>query len=236
MPRGVVFDRDGALVQERTNEQVLFEILHPLFPHLKLAELASAEEASRAAWREQTHELPRGQRWGPEIRRTCLQATIDALGLPENEGEVLSRLEQYWDVFRVKGLSPGAALCLTALGGARRPLAVFAQSLRSSIEVRGELERLGIARHFAVILSAEDLPWDKPDVHVFDAIAVKMGLSPAELYYVGSDPVLDVVGPREAGLEPILIDRSSGTGGARPSEVRTVANLAQLPSLLSGLP
>lgn len=232
MLKAVVFDRGGTLVRERPGEQVLHEILNPLGFHISPQDLARAEEASRDRWKGQYGSLPRGQRWNLDIRRDCLKAALESLKLPGDQDDLLIRLDTFWDSIRILGTYAGVRPCLSALAGSRIPMGVLAQTLRSSIEVRAELERLGVGRYFKAVLSVEDTPWDKPDPRTFQAIAERMGVSPSEVLFVGDDPEKDVEGARKAGMTPVLVVRREN---ATFEGVTVVQHLAQLPSLLPTL-
>jgi putative hydrolase of the HAD superfamily len=230
--QAVLFDRGGTLVHERPGERVLYEILHPSHPSITSADLERAEATSKAFWREHHSGLPRGHRWNPDIRRACLKASLDALHLEGDTDDDLHRLDDYWDAIRIEGLYAGVHPCLSGLSAEKVPLGVLAQTLRTSNEVRAELERLGIARHFQLILSVEDLPWDKPDPRVFHEACQRLGSPPAEVLFVGDDPEMDGRGATSAGLSVVLVDRKGTLGG---SEFPTIPNLAQLPGYVSTL-
>ena len=228
----MVFDRGGTLVRERTGEQILHEVLHPLDPSIPPEALARAEEASRAYWREHARDLPRGQRWTPEIRRACLGATVAALPTKLDPAEVLPRLEEYWDVLRVEGLYAGVRPCLAALHAGRYASGPRAPPRARSGVFRPEVVRRGVGRYLTTVLSVEDLPWDKPDPRVFEAMAEKMGLPPSDLLFVGDDLDLDVVGPAKVGMRGCLVERP---GNPLHEEVLHVANLTEVPALLTTL-
>lgn len=231
--KAVIFDRLTALIRERTSEQVLAMILRPAHPEIKAAAFAHAQEASRAWWRAHAKDLPRGERWSAEIRLFCLQAALDDLHLPGDTEDDLQRLDQCWDAFRIEGLYAGVHPCLTALSALHLSLGVLAQSLRSSIEIRAELERLGIARHFEAIISVEDLDWDKPDPRTFQTVAEKLKAPPNETLFIGGDYEVDALGARSAGMTPVLVDRKGVQ--QTHTDVTRIPNLAALPSLIASM-
>lgn len=80
-----------------------------------------------------------------------------------------------------------------------------------------DLTRIGLSEYFAVSLNARGIGAAKPDRRCFDHLARSLALTPAEILYVGDDPLLDVEAARGAGLRTAWMNR---TGGAWPAPVR----------------
>ncbi|MCE2414674.1 HAD family hydrolase [Candidatus Poribacteria bacterium] len=93
-------------------------------------------------------------------------------------------------------------------------------------------ERLGIAHYFDIIVASHDarVLSAKPDPHIFNYTLTAVGVSAAEAVHVGDTYEADIVGAKNAGIRPILIDRD-GTQTGRWRE--TIRNLSELPELLS---
>ena len=70
-----------------------------------------------------------------------------------------------------------------------------------------DLQRVGIHAHFTCHVCARDTGFTKPDARIFHAAAAQLGLAPGDILHVGDDPVMDVVGAREAGLRTAWINR-----------------------------
>ena len=94
-------------------------------------------------------------------------------------------------------------------------------------------ERLRIADYFDVIVVSHDerVRSAKPDPHIFNWTLAAVGVSAEEVVHVGDTYEADVIGARNAGIRPILIDRD-GTQVGRWRE--TIQSLTELPELLSG--
>ena len=71
-----------------------------------------------------------------------------------------------------------------------------------------DLDMIGIRAHFAHHVCARDSGVAKPDPRIFVLAAERLGVAPEEILHVGDDPVLDVVGARDAGLRTAWINRS----------------------------
>jgi putative hydrolase of the HAD superfamily len=46
----------------------------------------------------------------------------------------------------------------------------------------------------------------KPDPLIFEYALRKLGVSPSEAWFIGDDPVWDVLGAKNAGIQPVLFD------------------------------
>ena len=94
-------------------------------------------------------------------------------------------------------------------------------------------ERLGIADYFDVIVASHDarVKSAKPDPYIFNYTLAVVDVSAEEAVHVGDTYEADIVGARNVGIRPILIDRD-GTQVGRWCE--TIQSLTELPKLLSG--
>lgn len=92
-------------------------------------------------------------------------------------------------------------------------------------------ERLGIADYFDAITASHDerVKSAKPDPHIFNYTLAKVGVSAEETVHVGDTYEADIVGARNVGIRPILIDRD-GTQTGKWDE--TIQSLSELPALL----
>ena len=92
-------------------------------------------------------------------------------------------------------------------------------------------ERLGIAEYFDTITASHDtlVRSEKPDSHIFNYTLEKIGVSAEEVVHVGDTYEADIVGARNVGIRPILLDRD-GTQTGRWRE--TIQSLTELPELL----
>ena len=93
-------------------------------------------------------------------------------------------------------------------------------------------ERLGIAHYFDIIVASHDarVLSAKPDPHIFNYTLAAVDVSAAEAIHVGDTYEADIVGAKNAGIRPILIDRDNTQTG-RWKE--TIQSLSELPELLS---
>ncbi len=226
----MIFERAGTLVRERTEAEILQEVLQPLGHAPGPEALARAVESAQKDWSLRYGSRPRGQRWTLEIRAEYRKAALSSLQLSGDPEEMLQRADQYWESFRISGIFAGTHPCLGALRASRVGLAALDHTLRGSIEVRAELERLGVGRYFQVVHSTEDMPWDRPDPRVFQFMVEKLKVPVGHVLYVSDDPVGALPSAQEAGLARVLVDRNEDKPVEGLTAIRT---LVELPALLA---
>lgn len=92
-------------------------------------------------------------------------------------------------------------------------------------------ERLGIADYFDAVTASHDerVKSAKPDPHIFNYTLAKVGVSAEETVHVGDTYEADIVGARNVGIRPILIDRDDTQAGKWDE---TIQSLSELPALL----
>ena len=92
-------------------------------------------------------------------------------------------------------------------------------------------ERLGIAHYFDIIVASHDtrVRSAKPDPHIFNYTLAAVGVSAEEAVHVGDTYEADIIGAKNAGIRPILIDRDNTQTGKWDE---TIQNLSELPELL----
>lgn len=88
---------------------------------------------------------------------------------------------------------------------------------------REEVERHGL--FVQAVVTCRDAGWRKPARQIFEFALGRLGASPQESLFVGDDPRWDVQGPREMGMEAILIDRQGTMTGSRESTIRRLGEL-----------
>jgi putative hydrolase of the HAD superfamily len=93
------------------------------------------------------------------------------------------------------------------------------------VSLNGVLARLGIAPLLDGILTSAQAGARKPAPAIFEQALMLAGVSAEHAIHVGDSLEEDVAGAREAGIEPVLIDRD---GRSSAPGARTVASLAEL--------
>src|SRR6202166_1025014 len=72
-----------------------------------------------------------------------------------------------------------------------------------------DLQRCGIGDLFEGHVTAAAAGAAKPDARIFSALKRLAGVSAAEVLHVGDDPLADVVGARQAGMQAVWLNRES---------------------------
>ena len=83
-------------------------------------------------------------------------------------------------------------------------------------------ERLGIARYFDVIVASHDslIRSSKPDPYIFNYTLAAVGVSAEEAVHIGDTYETDIIGAKNAGIRPILIDRDGTQAGRWQETIR----------------
>lgn len=90
------------------------------------------------------------------------------------------------------------------------------------------LEHVGIDSRFDVVADSGIIGMAKPDAGIFRYALDSIGAAPERSLHVGDIYEIDVVGARNAGITPILVDRE---GIHRREGILTVARASDLPRL-----
>ena len=92
------------------------------------------------------------------------------------------------------------------------------------------MERLGIAEYFDVITASHDarVRSEKPDPHIFNCTLAAVGVSAEEAMHVGDTFETDIVGARDVGIRPILLDRDGTQSGGWDETIRSLSELPEL--------
>lgn len=213
----------------------LDDTLWPAGPVIEAAEaalLAWLREQHPRAVRRHTVESMRNQRAGvagrfPQkshdftfVRRQALAEMFAAAGYPEGPAaddafEIFlserNRVEFYPDV-------------LPALTRLRSKYRLIALSNGNA-----DLERCGIANLFDGHVTASAAGAAKPDARIFAHLLRTAGVPPGEVLHVGDDPLADVVGAAQAGMQAVWLNRDARTWPAQLTPpARTIATLADI--------
>lgn len=91
------------------------------------------------------------------------------------------------------------------------------------------LRNTGLDGFFSEALSSQMLGHEKPERACFEAFLSRTSLDPSTTVYVGNEYIADVVGARDCGLTPLLVDRD---GKMRFADCARVSSLAELASVM----
>lgn len=77
-----------------------------------------------------------------------------------------------------------------------------------------DLESIGLAHYFQVSVAAHRYGRAKPDPAIYHAACEQLDVAPADAVYVGDDPLLDVAGAQNAGMQAIWLNRAGVEPGS----------------------
>ena len=232
MVKGILFDYGGTLVSMRADEAILLAILKALGYDFDIEAVSSAQNGFRVYWDAKYSQLPRGKRWTQAVRIGCDRVVLRELGFLDNQDKLAFHVATNWDAFRGLRLFDDVKPALHALASAGLRIGILSQNLKSSPQLRAELEALGIGDYFSHVLTSEDAGYDKPDPRLYRYASHLMELEPSELCHVGNDYERDVVGARNARIIPILLDRE---GQGTHKDCLVIRSLEEIPNLVSQL-
>ena len=197
-------------------EKILLDWLKVRYPRAARGHTSESMRAARTRlaiqYPERSHDLT-------FLRRHALARQFQAAGYAESGCdeameiflEARNRVEFYDDV----------RPALTRLRAAYRLYAVS--------NGNADLERCGIGDLFEGHVTAISAGAAKPDARIFAALAEMAGVSPEEVLHVGDDPLADVVGARQAGMQAVWLNRDSRTWPvALAPPARTISTLAEI--------
>jgi HAD superfamily hydrolase (TIGR01509 family) len=92
-----------------------------------------------------------------------------------------------------------------------------------------DLQRCGIADLFAGHVTAIAAGAAKPDARIFARLKQVAGVEAAQIMHIGDDPLADVIGATQAGMQAVWLNRDARdwpSGFAAPA--RTITSLAEI--------
>jgi putative hydrolase of the HAD superfamily len=224
-PQAVLLDALGTLLRLEPPAPRLLEELGSRGVEVTPAAAERAVAAEIAYYRANLH-LGRTPDSLAGLRRRCAEVMGAELGeeaLALGAGE-LTRILLASLVFTPFADAPPALARLRRLGLRLVVVSNWDCSLR---EV---LERVGLGVHLDGAVASAELGAAKPDPLPFRRGLALAGVEADRAWHVGDQVDADVAGARNAGVEPVLVDRWDG--GA-PEGVRSVRALTELPALLA---
>jgi putative hydrolase of the HAD superfamily len=159
------------------------------------------------------------------FKRRNAETTARELGI-EAPPEVLTRVADRRISFNPY---PESEAVLRRLGEMDVGLYVVSNWDLQLVEV---LERLGWMRYFDGTVVSAVSGIEKPDPRLFEEALEVSGTRGDRTVMVGNDPVADIEGAAEAGIDTVLVDRRGDVEAPRATFV--VPDLSRLPELLEG--
>lgn len=219
-PKAILFDLDDTLISAYRNPVDTWTAI--------IAEHAEALGEQDARWVTQgvifrivdflsDHEARRLWRLEADItRRLVIRQAFHRLNLARPAGSeplhgvdadrIADRFETYLN--ETMRLKPLAIETLEALAARGVVLALLTNG--SERTQRRKIKQFQLDRHFAAICIEEEVGIGKPDPAAYHGVMSALGLTPAEAWMIGDDPIWDVAMPRRLGMGAILFDDLGG--------------------------
>jgi putative hydrolase of the HAD superfamily len=94
------------------------------------------------------------------------------------------------------------------------------------------LERAGLGDALEFVIDSGLVGVEKPDPRIFRIALERAGATPARACYLGDIYAIDVIGARDAGIEPVLLDPLGQYGHL---DCATIPQVSALPELVAHL-
>jgi putative hydrolase of the HAD superfamily len=109
----------------------------------------------------------------------------------------------FWDASVTTRAMPGAREALDACHRHGIRMGVVSNSSFSQDVIRHELEKHGLAGHLEIVVVSAEYVVRKPNPLLFEIAAALIGLSPADVWFVGDAFDTDIAGARAAGMTAV---------------------------------
>lgn len=145
----------------------------------------------------------RRERWNVETPWSALTRLIyDFFGM--EFAEPMAELEMvFWKASATTRPMPGARAALADLHRSGLAVAVVSNSLFGHDVIRYELGKHGLAEYLAFVMVSAEYAVRKPNVLLFDTAAARLGVEPADIWFVGDRLDTDMAGARAAGMTAV---------------------------------
>jgi len=222
----VFLDIDGTLLWVDLDIEGYIEDLTPYAGNGGL----TAEKVAGPAWRSLRRHIEQNIRHRTEedlalFRRRNAKMTAEELGI-EAPVEVLTEVAGRRISFNPYPESEVVLHRLREMG-----TRVFAVS-NWDIELGNLLYSLGWGGYFEGVIASAVVGVEKPEGGIFEEALRVGGVSRHRVIHVGNDPITDVEGASEAGIDTVLVDRRGTTEAAVATFV--LPDLDGLPGIVEG--
>jgi len=225
----VFFDVGGTLVYSDLGHlDLLHEALIVIgYPVTREEVIQANDLARRAVARRRRRHLTRMDT--NQASRMWLDHLSEALDLdlaPETLEQELGRAIRDVETHRTVAVDPDALGLVSTLRARGMRLGVISNW---SADLPQYLESMGLARYFETIVASEAVGSPKPHREIFLRALAAMKCAARTAVHVGDDYWADVVGAREVGICPVLLDRDRE---AVHSDCLTITRLKELADLV----
>ncbi len=228
----VIFDCADTLLRLDPPREVIFrDAAAEKGFDLRLSDIAHAYELVDFAFKVKSSEL-RSLTDKSKFYRTYNAGLCAALGIHQSSERLTAVLIERFSQRRRWVAFEDAADTLRVIGE-RVPVHVLANWDKGLDDV---IRRAGLRDLLHDVAASEVLGAEKPNRACFDAFLSRNMLNPNWVVYVGNEYIADVMGAREAGMTPVLVDRDDRLAAADCLRIRALSELSALLSSFSVSP
>jgi putative hydrolase of the HAD superfamily len=222
--RTVSFDCGGTLYYEAEEDHMVFHrILLKLGYQFKPVEVEEALKDARLWWSQEkamTREVWNENAWIRLLRKMVSNLSIPNQGLAEH-------LRDYWLTEAVFRAYEDAEHTLKELKNSGFQL-ITISNVSSSRNLATYLRKAGLLEYFDMLIASGDIGFEKPSPEIF-RVASRLSKTPLEkILHVGDKYEEDYLGPRSAGMNAILIDRTGRYGDEQCLKISSLKELVDL--------
>ena len=202
--KAIVFDLFNTLIT--ADSQALSEAMSRLTQNLQQSGLALELDAFKKAHRDAALRFIKETRQhGKETHnRFWISAALESQGhnLPPDDPIIAKAVDAYFSAFPEHiQLIPGTREMLGALKGRYR-LGLLSNFTHAPA-AKAVIDSVGLTPFFDVLIISGEIGYCKPHPLVFRRLIEQLGVMKNEILFVGDDPVPDITGSLQAGLQPV---------------------------------
>jgi len=234
--KAVLFDLGGTLHHYR-REEVFRAILKEKGVEVGNDEVVHAYNVTDPIFVRLTAELSQEVMWPDRLLEQLDLMILKEIGITEDCENLARYIRQNWDrVDRqlpkhvVRCAYPDAPACLEATRKLGLKIGIVS-NIPSKGRLRQELEVIGLAQFFPVLVSSGSVGIAKPEKAIFHLAAKLLDEVPNDILFVGDDLQRDYYGAIRAGMKAVLIDRRGTLSD--DTNVCRLSSLEQLPPILA---
>jgi len=219
--KAVLFDLGGTLIKNAPVPEILGRILALQGIQKPLAQIASAFKEVEEQLNPEDYMLPYKVFWRLFNGRILIRLDIRT----NLEGLADAVTDAWWSNAELE-LYPDVKETLTELRKKGLKMGIVTNGFQKDID--DILSRTSLTGLFDVTVGVDAVGKPKPDRAIFLYALKKLGVAPQETVFVGDNPTADYEGAKNAGLNPLLIDRD----GQRPGRFAKILDLGELSKYL----
>lgn len=222
-PRGLIVDYGGTLVEEvgydaTAGQRALLSMASSVPQSLTLdAVVRRAKDVTREI-------MARRDVFGIETPWVSLTRLIHDFFGTQFSRPMADLERAFWDASVTTRPIAGAKAALDVFHAAGVPIAVLSNSSFSADVIRHDLDKYGLADHLAFVMVTADYVVRKPSRFLFETAAARLGVAPADVWFVGDRLDTDVAGARGAGMKAVWLE-PTGAGRSDASDVPDVPDV-----------